>query len=304
MKRFVILTVLFLGSLSLWTSNSMAQQGWYAQSSGTTNSLFGVFFTDANTGTAVGSEETILRTTDGGTTWTLQLYPEGDALYGVYFTDANTGTVVGGSDECDCGLILHTTDGGTNWTYQSFQNNNYDGFRAVSFTDANTGTIVGDNGWMFRTTDGGTSWTQHSSGTTNDLFGVSFTDANTGTAVGRGGLIFRTTTGGTTWVQEGRTSQIPNQFTLAQNYPNPFNPSTTIEFLLPRSGYVRLQVFNILGEVVATLVNEELNVGTYATQWNAKGVASGIYFYRMQVGNPSLESGQSLVASKKLLLLR
>ncbi len=60
--------------------------------------------------------------------------------------------------------------------------------------------------------------------------------------------------------------------------------------------YVRLQVFNILGEVVATLVEEELNVGTYTTQWNASGAASGIYFYQLRVGEFS--------ETKKLLLLR
>jgi len=77
---------------------------------------------------------------------------------------------------------------------------------------------------------------------------------------------------------------------------NPFNPSTTIEFSLPRSGYVRLKVFNILGEEVATLVEEELDVGTYTRRWNAIGVASGIYFYRLQTGD--------FVDTKKLLLLR
>jgi hypothetical protein len=90
--------------------------------------------------------------------------------------------------------------------------------------------------------------------------------------------------------------QVSGQFALRQNYPNPFNPSTTLEFSLPRSGYVNLKVFNILGEVVTTLVEEELNVGTYATQWNAADAASGVYFYRLQAGD--------LVDTKKLLLLK
>ena len=102
--------------------------------------------------------------------------------------------------------------------------------------------------------------------------------------------------GGTTWVRETGTSQIPNHFALEQNYPNPFNPSTTIEFSLARSGYVSLQVFNILGEEVAMLVNEELNVGTYTTQWDASGVTSGVYFYQLRAG--------TFVDTKKLLLLK
>ena len=89
---------------------------------------------------------------------------------------------------------------------------------------------------------------------------------------------------------------LPPSFSLSQSYPNPFNPSTTIEFSLPQTGFVRLKVYNILGEVVATLVNEKLNVGTYTTQWNASGLASGLYFYRLQAGE--------FVDTKKLLLLR
>ena len=97
-------------------------------------------------------------------------------------------------------------------------------------------------------------------------------------------------------VEEEPLEPLPTVYALEQNYPNPFNPSTTIEFSLPRSGHVRLKMFNMLGEVVTTLVNEELNVGTYTTQWNAADVASGIYFYRLQAGD--------FVDMKKLLLLK
>jgi hypothetical protein len=102
-------------------------------------------------------------------------------------------------------------------------------------------------------------------------------------------------------IQETPTSvevrgENPKTFTLPANYPNPFNPSTTIKFSLPRTGYVRLQVFNILGEVVATLVSEELNAGTYTTLWNASRMASGAYFYRLQAAD--------FVDTKKLLLLK
>ena len=166
----------------------------------------------------------------------------------------------------------------------------------MCLTGAKTGIVVGQFGAIISTTDGGITWTPQSSGTIFGLTGVSFTHANTGTAVGGGGTILRTTTGGTTWVQEEPTSQIPNHFALEQNYPNPFNPSAAIGFSLPRPGYVRLQMFNILGEEVATLVNEELNVGTYTTQWNATGEASRVYFYRLHTGD--------FLDTKKLLLLK
>jgi photosystem II stability/assembly factor-like uncharacterized protein len=88
---------------------------WTPQSSGTTEFLEGVAFTDANTGTVVGSGGTILRTADGGATWTRQSSGTTQFLYGISFTDANTGMVVGSG-----GTILRTTDGGaapaTEWT--------------------------------------------------------------------------------------------------------------------------------------------------------------------------------------------
>ena len=89
---------------------------------------------------------------------------------------------------------------------------------------------------------------------------------------------------------------VPEIFELGQNYPNPFNPSTTIEFSLPRPGYVNLRVFNLLGEEVATLVDQQLPAGRYKTRWDASGYPNGLYFCR-------LESGQFLQA-KKLTLLK
>ncbi|MGI0009983.1 MAG: T9SS type A sorting domain-containing protein, partial [Nitrosopumilaceae archaeon] len=68
----------------------------------------------------------------------------------------------------------------------------------------------------------------------------------------------------------------PTSFSLEQNYPNPFNPGTTIQFSLPRSGYVTLKVYNTLGAEVATLVAENLSAGRHAVEWNANGLAGGV----------------------------
>jgi len=94
----------------------------------------------------------------------------------------------------------------------------------------------------------------------------------------------------------GIAGEIPTSFALEQNYPNPFNPSTIIEFSLPRSGYVVLKVYNVLGEEVATLVSEERSAGRHKVQWNASGFASGVYFYRLQV--------EGFTDAKKLVLIR
>jgi hypothetical protein len=77
----------------------------------------------------------------------------------------------------------------------------------------------------------------------------------------------------------------PDDFKLFQNYPNPFNPSTTIEFTLPKSEYVELNVYNILGKEVATLVSNKLNSGNHTYQFDGKNLASGVYYYQLVAGD-------------------
>lgn len=95
---------------------------------------------------------------------------------------------------------------------------------------------------------------------------------------------------------ENDHNPVPLTFALQQNFPNPFNPSTNISFALPSKTFVLLKVFNLLGEEVTTLVNEELPLGTHLYQWNAGAMPSGVYLYRLQAG--------SFTETKKLLLLR
>lgn len=89
---------------------------------------------------------------------------------------------------------------------------------------------------------------------------------------------------------------IPEKFSLEQNYPNPFNPVTTIGFRLQAAGFTSLKVYNVLGQEVATLVNEELKAGAYEVHWNASTLASGIYFYQITTG--------SFLDMKKMLLIK
>lgn len=88
----------------------------------------------------------------------------------------------------------------------------------------------------------------------------------------------------------------PDGFELSQNYPNPFNPSTVISYQLPVSGFVTLKVFDMLGNEVATLVNQEKSAGGYEMTFDAAGLTSGVYFYRLQAGN--------YVETKKMLLVK
>jgi len=92
------------------------------------------------------------------------------------------------------------------------------------------------------------------------------------------------------------TDVLPNEYILYQNYPNPFNPTTQVSYSLPKSSFVQLKIYDILGKEVANLVNEEQQSGNYKVEFNASTLASGIYFYRLQSG--------SFVETKKLVLLR
>ena len=99
----------------------------------------------------------------------------------------------------------------------------------------------------------------------------------------------------------GAGEAVPTEYQLSQNYPNPFNPTTIIEYEVPTTGEVSLEVYNMLGQRVTTLVQEMQEAGFYHVQWNGKDmnqrqVASGIYFYRMHAGQ--------FLAVKKMMLLK
>jgi hypothetical protein len=149
---------------------------------------------------------------------------------------------------------------------------------------------------VFRSDNNGDSWNDLNSGLTDPQVSAIAIDSR--------GYIFAVTNGGgvfksvqsTTAVKEV-THDLPTTFALEQNYPNPFwseatsrfagNPETTIQVILPRSGYVTLKIYNTLGIEVKTLVAEYLSVGRHEAKLNVGEMANGVYFYRLQVGDLS-----------------
>ena len=104
---------------------------------------------------------------------------------------------------------------------------------------------------------------------------------------------------------------LPSDFILEQNYPNPFNPSTKIEFRIADFGFVSLKVYDVLGNEVATLVDEEKPAGEYEVEFSShsglSGISdlpSGIYFYQLRISSPELSSGQAFIKTKKMVILK
>jgi photosystem II stability/assembly factor-like uncharacterized protein len=274
-------------------------ENWTTTTINSTYGLNGIYFTDANTGTVVGYEGTILRTTNGGGSWVEQTSGTTYPLNSVFFTSANVGWIVGWKWTTSVdGVLLHTTDGGNNWTTQFTKKGM--GFTSLFFTSDETGWIVGGDwgtqlGGILYTTDGGNNWIEQTSGTTKYLNSVYFTSPTSGWIVGVHGTILKTTNGGVTFVEE-QIDEIPTAYTLSQNYPNPFNPTTKISWQSPVSSKQVLKVFDVLGNEVAVLVDEEMEAGYHSIDFNASDLPSGVYFYQLKVGN--------FIETKKMILLR
>jgi photosystem II stability/assembly factor-like uncharacterized protein len=269
MRNHIFSLALGIGLLSPFASGQ-----WVQQKSGTTRNLYGVSFTDANTGTVVGDSGTILRTTNGGATWNPQSSGTTLPLRGSCFTDAYHGTVIG-----DSGTILRTTDGGATWNRQS--SGTTLPLRGSCFTDANNGTVVGGNliwgdihGIILHTTNAGVNWLKQLETDTASVNSVSFTDGNTETAVGgavgdgSSQLILRTTDGGVKWT----TQNSSNWHMLIGVWFTDVNTGTAV------GGYYTLQT-EMGRKAYALIIHTTDGGATWTTQASLQGEPfHGVFF--------------------------
>ncbi len=204
-----------VGQTGLIMRTTNAGVSWALQTSPVpSSSCYGVKFTDALHGWAVGDAGLILRTTDGAT-WNTQTSGVTHSLFGISFADPLTGWIVGGEFTNYTGIILNSVDSGNTWHTQ------YTGVPKVlfgiSFPTSAEGWAVGANGYITHSTDGGATWTQQTSGTVQNLFWCAFSDINNGWAVGDSGAILHTTNGGVNWAAQnsGVTVSLYSVTTLA-----------------------------------------------------------------------------------------
>ncbi|MGV8018236.1 MAG: YCF48-related protein [Ignavibacteria bacterium] len=252
--------------------------------------LFGVdkfSFINSYTGWAAGygyNKEFVVKTTDGGSNW-FMVYTDPvhtDYFYSLQFLNANTGWVIG-LKSAGPSLIIKTTDGGVTWTHQYHNHTTNWELYDIQMINENTGWIVGDVGVIVKTTNGGANWrAQINPSFGFAMFAVYFSGIDTGLAVGMMGRIIKTVNGGGPVSVSILSTEVPSSFTLYQNYPNPFNPETRIRYSLPNSSFVNLVVYDALGRVVQTLVNNENQAaGTYEAVFDASRIPSGVYYYRL-----------------------
>jgi hypothetical protein len=108
----------------------------------------------------------------------------------------------------------------------------------------------------------------------------------------------------TTGLDDNSNFSQVKEFRLQQNYPNPFNPSTTIRYTLPQSAQVTLQIYDVTGREIATLVDEKSSAGDYRVKFNGKNLPSGIYFYRLNARDISKSAKSLFSQTRKLVLLK
>ena len=232
MKIRIVCTLLWFISLatpvrSQWNWRNPLPQG---------NALYSSWFINSNLGYLVGDQRTVMKTTDGGTTWTTRLPSTMDAttrLNGVCFPDENTGYIINllkeiyksedagetwdlihtepgyhlnavfftdpahGFVACSQGRILKTSDGGSTWT--TYNDNLQEDFTAVWFSDGQTGFVAGTGGLILHTSDGGNTWSPQVTATTAKLTALSFFSPDEGVACGLSGTLLKTVNGGNTW---------------------------------------------------------------------------------------------------------
>ena len=198
----------------------------------------------------------------------------------------------------DGGGVYLSTNDGTSWVaVNSGLTNTHVYALAVSGTNLFAGT--GDG--VFLSTNNGTSWSPVNTDLTcNYVYSLAINGPNLLAGTAYGGVWSRPLSQMSTGVK-GSRGDFPAGFSLSQNYPNPFNPSTMINYQLPTDGHVTLVVSDVLGREVRTLVNEVKNAGSYEVKFDASSLASGIYFYRVNITG---KNGKNFVSTKKMLLMK
>ena len=255
-----------------------------------------------------GVQQWVARYNGPNNSWDFAYIVKADGSGNVYITGRSSGSGTG----YDFATIKYNSSGVQQWAarYNGQGNSDDEAFSLALDQSGNiyvTGSTyysIQDFATVKYNSSGVQKWMQRYNGPGNSLDIASIVKVSSsgkvyvsGTSVGSGTMRdFATIEYSQQIGIQNISSEVPSAFSLSQNYPNPFNPTTNIRFDLPKSGSVKLVVFDELGREVATLVNEKLQPGTYEVDWNGSSYASGVYFYRIQTDEFS--------ETKKMLLIK
>jgi len=281
-----------------------------------------------------GSFSKIWRTTNGGVTLDVQNSVPGGGYERVFFLKNKVNNEYYGWALNDPSL-LRTTNSGVNWNIIYARTGLCGTIEDFYFTDTVNGVIVRGNRCLQTTTDGGFNWSIVNEWNVGSGSHIGMANQNIGwitmasdtiikttnffQSYGKqfhptsgGGAVFvldtfsawtvfqqldKTTNGGGNYVSVTQiSSEVPKQYSLSQNYPNPFNPVTNIKYRIPKSNFVFLKVYDILGKEIQILVNQEQAAGTYEVNWDASKLPSGIYIYKLTT--------ESFTETKKAVLIK
>jgi len=270
---------------------------------GGTEDMYSINFIDNLYGWAVGQYGEILRTTNGGDQWFEQIYERVTPynLNSAYFIDRLEGFAVGSN-----GTIIKTDNGSPTPVelvlFEGIERNKTILLNWITATELN------NNGFeiqrKFAESQFVTIGFVKGGGTTTNQREYSFIDKE----LVDGKYFYRLKqidfNGSFEYSDVVEVEIAPSKFSLNQNYPNPFNPSTKISWQSPVGSWQTLKVFDVLGNEVATLVNEYRDAGKYETEFNAEKLSSGVYYYQLRAGDPSTSSGQGFVETKKMIYLK
>jgi len=245
-----------------------------------------------------------LKTTNGGDVITKQIF-DYYYLFSIDALDSQTAFAAGYITNSSNCLIIKTQDSGNNWVVN--YDRSYSNLNKVLFINFNQGFAVGGKGVVLRTTNSGVSWEEKILVDTAEFHDIFFLNENTGWIVGTlypGGLLYKTTDSGETWVLQNTLTEKPNEFSLLQNYPNPFNPKTKIRYKLNTLSRVLLKVYDISGKEITKLAEGDFDSGVFEVEFDGSNLASGVYFYKIDVTTLNKVVIESITETKKMILIK
>jgi photosystem II stability/assembly factor-like uncharacterized protein len=252
---------------------------WVLASSSVPESNVGAFTVTENGSLLLGVKGSngLYRSTDDGVTWTLTNFP---TSYRVYSLTVASNNIFAGTGEYLDGIYKSIDDGAT-WQKLSNASTSYE-YKSDGIFTSNGTVLLGVLGTgIYGSTDMGNTWQLYNTGL-QSLYGFVLAQASNGTVFATSGAGVFKSTGTTDTEKEGT---VINSLQLGQNFPNPFNPNTNIHYALGSTQLVSLKVYDVLGNEVATLVNEEQQAGVNSVNFNASQLGSGVYFYRLETGD-------------------